>query len=57
MRKSRLSNIQFLKKHTTALFTMLQCQHNRKAIFISQCLNSSDIFTKSHGYRPLSMCI
>ena len=50
VRKSRLSNIQFLKQHTAALFAMLQCQHDRKAILISQCLNSSDIFTKSHVY-------
>ena len=36
---------------------MLQRQHDRKAILISQCLNSSDIFTKSHVYRPLDMTI
>ena len=35
VRKSRLSNIQFLKQHAAALFAMLQCQHDRKAILIS----------------------
>ena len=52
MRKSRLSNIQFLQQVTPTLFSMLERKHDRKSIFICERLYFFDIFSESHDFSP-----
>ena len=57
MRKSRLCDIQFLQQITSALFSMLESKHDRKAVLIRERLYFFNVFSESHDFHLREMYI
>ena len=57
MRKSRLCDIKFFQQITTALFSMLERKHYRKAVLICECLYFFYIFSETHDFHLREMYI